>query len=118
MARCGMKRGWSIVIGVLWLAGCASTGDLTHNKPVFQGSTTKLDSVYAACVHSRWVAISPTAHIVESPVELQVVAGNATANIEEQLIIRSKAMGADVVLYERLQILALRGYREAAKACL
>nr|WP_199045803.1 hypothetical protein [Dyella sp. ASV24] len=113
-----MKCGWFIVVAMLWLAGCASTGNLTHNKPVFQGSTTKLDSVYAACVHSRWAVISPTARIVDSPLELQVVAGNATANIEEQLIIRSKATGADVALYERLQILALRGYREAAKACL
>lgn len=113
-----MKCRWFAVIGVLWLAGCASTGDLTHSKPIFQGSTAKLDSVYAACVHGRWLAISPTARIVETPTELQVVTGNATTNIEEQLIIRSRAMGADVALYERLQILALRGYREAAKACL
>lgn len=113
-----MGRAWRIVIGTLWLAGCASTGDLTHNKPTFQGSTAKLDSVYAACVQHRWVAISPTARIVESPTELQVVAGNETAHMEEQLVIRSKAMGADVVLYERIEVLALRGYREAAKACL
>jgi hypothetical protein len=105
-------------LGLLCLAGCASTGDLTHNKPTFQGSTTKLDSVYADCVRQRWAAISPTARIVETPVELQVVAGNATTNVEEQLVIRSKAMGADAVLYERLQILALRAYRDAAKACL
>ena len=113
-----MKRAGVVVIGVLWLAGCASTGDLTHNKPSFQGSTRKLDSVYAACVHARWAAISPTARIVETPMELQVVAGNATTHVEEQLVIRSKAMGADAVLYEHLQVLALRGYREAAKACL
>ncbi|WP_144240794.1 hypothetical protein [Dyella japonica] len=113
-----MKPGRFMLIGVLLLAGCASTGDITHNKPTFQGRTAKLDSVYAACVQSRWAAISSSARIVETPMALQVVAGNATTHVEELLVIRSRAMGADVALYERLQILALRGYREAVKACL
>ncbi|QNK00406.1 hypothetical protein [Dyella telluris] len=113
-----MKRAGSVAVAVVLLAGCASTGDITHNKPTFQASTTKLDSVYAACVHTRWVAISPTARILETPTSLQVVVSNATMHVEELLVIHSKAVGADVVLYEHLQVLALRGYRDAAKACL
>lgn len=100
------------------LAGCASTGDITRNKPTFQASTAKLDSVYATCVHTRWVAISPTARIIETPTSLHVAVSNATTHVEELLVIHSKAEGADMVLYEHLQVLALRGYREAAKACL
>lgn len=113
-----MKRGWFTVVGAVLLAACASTGDITHNKPTFQGSTTKLDSTYAACVQSRWAAISPNVRVITTPTSLQVVVSNATTHIEELLVIHSKAMGADVVLYERLQVLALRGYREAAKSCL
>lgn len=113
-----MMRVWPLIAGTLCLAGCASTGDITHDKPTFQASTAKLDSVYAACVHTRWMAISPTARIVETPIALQVVASNATTNIEELLVIHSKAAGADVVLYERMEVLALRAYRDAAKACL
>lgn len=116
-----MARQWSLLVVTvvgLGLAGCASTGDITHNKPTLQGSTAKLDSAYAACVQARWVALSPTAHIVETPTSLHVVVSNATTDVEELLVIRSKAMGADVALYERLQVLALRGYRQAAKACL
>lgn len=111
-------RAWLLIAGALCLTGCASTGDITHNKPTFQASTTKLDSVYAACVQARWMAISPAARIVETPTALQVVAGNATTNIEELLVIHSKAAGADVVLYERMEVLALRAYRDSAKACL
>lgn len=111
-------RAWWLIAGMLGLAGCASNGDVTHNKPTFQASTTKLDSVYAACVHARWLAISPTARMLETPRTLQVVAGNATTNVEELLVIHSKAMGAEVALYERMQILALRAYRDSAKACL
>lgn len=111
-------RAWWLIAGTLGLAGCASSGDLTHNKPTFQASTTKLDSVYAACVQMRWAAISPGARIVETSTTLQVVVGNATTNVEELLVIHSKAMGAEVVLYERMQVLALRAYRDSAKACL
>lgn len=113
-----MKRAGSVGVAAILLAGCASTGDITRNRPTFQASTAKLDSAYAACVQARWVAISPTARIIETPTSLQVVVSNATTHVEELLVIHSKAVGADVVLYERLQVLALRGYRDAAKACL
>jgi hypothetical protein len=112
-----MRAGW-LIAGMLGLVGCASSGDLAHNKPTFQASTAKLDSVYAACVHARWLAISPTARMLETPTTLQVVVGNATTDVEELLVIHSKAMGAEVALYERMQILALRAYRDSAKACL
>ncbi len=102
----------------LLLSACASRGDITHNTPSFHGSTTKLDSDYARCVQARWVKISPSAHIVETPTTLQVVVSNATTRTEELLVIHSKAAGADVVLYERMEVLALRAYRESAKACL
>jgi|GEM_PF-1337833 len=113
-----MKRGAWVAIAVLLLGGCASTGDITHNTPTFQGRTTKLDSAYAACVQSRWVAISPSTRTIETPASLEVVVSNATTHVEELLVIHSRATGADIVLYERMQILALRGYRETAKACL
>jgi hypothetical protein len=108
----------SLVVAVFCLVGCASTGGITHNKPTFQASTTKLDSVYAACVRTRWLAISPTTRVVETPTSLQVVVANTTTNVEELLVIHSKVEGADVVLYERLEVLALRAYRDSAKACL
>jgi uncharacterized protein YceK len=111
-------RSWLLAFGVIGLAGCASTGDISHNKPTFQASTNKLDSTYAACVQSRWQAISPTAHIVETPTTLQVVVANNTASVEELLVIHSKVQGADVVLYERLAVLAMRAYRDSARACL
>jgi len=113
-----MRRVGFIATIVLLLAACATTGDITHNKPTFQGSTAKLDAVYARCVHARWVTLSPSARIVETPTSLEVTVSNATTDVEELLVIHSKATGADVVLYEHLQVLALRGYREAAKACL
>jgi hypothetical protein len=69
-------------------------------------------------VQSRWQALSPTAHIVETPTTLQVVAANNTTSVEELLVIHSKAQGAEVVLYERLAVLAMRAYRDSAKACL
>lgn len=111
-------RVWWLIAGTLGLAGCASSGDLSHNKPTFQASTAKLDSVYAACVQARWAAISPGARIVETPTTLQVVAGNATTKMEELLVIHSRAVGADVALYERIEVLAMRAYRDSAKACL
>lgn len=111
-------RVWWLIAGTLGLAGCASSGDLSHNKPTFQASTAKLDSVYAVCVQARWAAISPGARIVETPTTLQVVAGNATTKMEELLVIHSRAVGADVALYERIEVLAMRAYRDSAKACL
>ena len=111
-------RGCLLALGAICLAGCASTGDITHNKPTFRASTSKLDSTYAACVHARWQAISPTAHIVETATTLQVVVANSTTSVEELLVIHSKIQGAEVVLYERLEMLALRAYRDSAKACL
>jgi len=112
-----MRAGW-LIAGMLGLAGCASSGDLTHRKPTFRASTAKLDSVYAACVQARWAAISPGARIVETPTTLQVVVGNATTSAEELLVIHSSAAGAEVALYERIEVLALRAYRDSAKACL
>jgi hypothetical protein len=113
-----LMRSWLLALGAVGLAGCASTGGITHNKPTFQASTNKLDSIYATCVHTRWQAISATARIVETPTTLQVVVANSTTSVEELLVIHSKVHGADVVLYERLQVLAMRAYRESAKACL
>lgn len=113
-----MKHAAFIATTVLLLAACATNGDITHNKPTFQGSTAKLDATYARCVHARWVVLSPSARIVETPTSLEITVRNTTTDVEELLVIHSKAVGADVVLYERLQVLALRGYREAAKACL
>jgi hypothetical protein len=113
-----MRRARLVIVVAVVLAGCGTAGDISRNKPSFQGSTAKLDSVYAACVRDRWLAISPTTHIAETPVSLQVVVSNATSSIEELLVIHSKASGADVVLYERMQVLALRAYRDSAKACL
>lgn len=115
-----MTRGrlLSLALVGLNLVGCASTGGITHNKPTFQASTNKLDSVYAACVRTRWLAISPSTRIVETPTSLQVVVANTTTNVEELLVIHSKVEGADVVLYERMEVLALRAYRDSAKACL
>jgi len=115
--RAGQRIGWAIVCGVL-LTACTSTGDISRNKPTFQGETAKLDAVYARCVQARWVAISPTARIVETPSALQVQASNANGGAEELLVVHSKVKGADVVLYEHVQILALRAYRNAVKACL
>jgi len=113
----GMRMGWWIAAW-LALAGCASSGDLSQRKPTFQASTAKLDSVYAACVQARWAAISPGARIIETPSTLQVVAGNASTEKEEWLVIHSRAAGAEVALYERIEVLALRAYRDSAKACL
>lgn len=112
-----MRICWLIAI-MLGLFGCASSGDITRHKPTFQASTAKLDSVYAACVQGRWVALSPTARVIETPTTLRVVAGNATTSVEELLVIQSRASGANVALYERLQVLALRAYRDSAQACL
>ena len=113
-----MRRSRWVIGWVIVLAGCGTAGDISRNKPTFQGETTKLDAVYARCVQAHWVAISPTARIVETPTALQVEVSNATTSAEELLVIHSKVPGADVVLYERMQVLALRAYRDAAKACL
>jgi hypothetical protein len=112
-------HGWcAFLVSCTLLGGCTLKSGLTHNTPSFQGSTAKLDSVYARCVQARWVTISPTVHIVETPTSLQVVVTNPSSDVEELLVIHSKGVGADVVLYERREILALRAYRESAKGCL
>jgi uncharacterized protein YceK len=103
---------------VMLLAGCASVGNLDQAKPTFQASTGKLDSHYVACVVAQWSKISPTAHAEETPGGFRVTVSNATTDIEELLVVRSRANGADVVLHERVQVLALRAYRETARACL
>ncbi|WP_109124869.1 hypothetical protein [Dyella sp. C11] len=114
-----LLSGMLVALCVVDVAGCATGRSLTHNKPTFQGSTNKIDSVYAACVQQRWSALSPHSRVVETPTSLQVVVANTTTNVEELLVVHSKgATGADVALYEQFQVIALRGYREAAKACL
>ncbi|WP_243049618.1 hypothetical protein [Dyella sp. RRB7] len=105
------------LMGML-LAGCASEGGLEQGKPTFQASTSKLDSHYVACVVAQWSKISPTTHAEETPGGFRVTVSNGSTRSEELLIVLSRASGADVILHERVEVLALRAYRETAKACL
>jgi hypothetical protein len=123
----GTKASWKasrlacgvlLTVALMEAAGCASGGNITHNKPTFQGDTSKFDVVYAACVQERWSALSPHVRVVETPESFQVVVANTTTNVEELLVINGRPTGASVALYERFQVIALRGYREGAKACL
>ncbi|WP_157971486.1 hypothetical protein [Dyella sp. C9] len=106
------------VVAVVLLAGCASAGDTARQKPTFVASTAKTDREYGNCVLGQWQAISPAAHMVEMADGFQVIVPNATTPVEELLVIRSRANGADVALHEHLSIVAMRAYRETAKACL
>jgi uncharacterized protein YceK len=112
-----MRQCLLALLGML-LAGCASVGSLDQAKPTFQASTSKLDSHYVACVVAQWSKISPTTHAEEMPGGFRVTVSNATTDIEELLIVRSRANGADVILHERIELLAMRAYRETARACL
>jgi hypothetical protein len=114
-----MRRRWFVIGVTAVLVGCGTGGDISRNRPTFTGETTKLDAVYARCVQARWAAIAPSARILETSTALHVVVSNATTQQEELLVIHARIpSGADVALYERVQVLALRAYREAAKACL
>ena len=113
-----MKRRWSMFVLVAALTACGTAGDISRNRPSFRGETKKLDMVYARCVQARWAAVSPSAHIVETPTALHVVVANAVGDTQELLVIHGKMPGAEAALYERVQILALRAYREAARDCL
>jgi hypothetical protein len=104
-------------VGLL-LAGCASTGGLEQSKPTFKASTSKLDSHYVACVVTQWSKISPTTHAEETPGGFRVTVSNGSMQAEELLIVVSRVNGADVILHERVELLALRAYRETAKGCL
>lgn len=111
-------RGRASVLVVILLAGCASLGGTEHQKATFEANTTKLDYQYASCVLAEWVKISPKAHKVEVADGFRIIVPNATTDIEELLIIRSKVDGAQVTLHERVPVLALRTYRNTAHACL
>jgi uncharacterized protein YceK len=108
----------ALTLVVILIAGCASVGGLDQGKPTFQASTKKLDSHYVACVVARWSKISPTTHAEETAGGFRVTVSNGSTQTEELLIVVSRADGADVVLHERVELLALHAYREAAKACL
>lgn len=112
-----MRQRVLALVGVL-LAGCASVGGVEHDKPTFQASTSKLDSHYVACVVAQWSKISPTTHAEETSRGFRVTVSNGSTQTEELLIVLSRANGADVILHERVELLALRAYRETAKACL
>ncbi len=108
-----------LLLGItLWLAGCASSGDVMRNKPTFQASTVKTDRQYAECVLAHWSRISPAARMMEVADGFQIIVPNATTEAEEWLVVRSRADGAEVSLHERVEVLAMRAYRDSAKACL
>jgi uncharacterized protein YceK len=107
-----------LAVVVALLAGCASVGNLEQARPTFQASTNKLDSRYVACVMAQWSKISPAARAVEVSDGFRVTVSNTTTDLEELLIVRSRINGADVALHERVELLALRAYRETARACL
>jgi hypothetical protein len=106
------------VFAAVTLVGCASSGSLEQRQPTFQASTTKTDKTYAMCVVAHWVKIAPTAHAVEAEDGFRVIVPDPTAGMDELLIVRSRANGADVALHERIEILAMRAYRDTARACL
>jgi hypothetical protein len=106
------------VIVVVMLAGCASAVTLEEKAPVFRATTSKTDKAYAMCVVEHWVKIAPKAHAVEAEDGFRVIVPNPSAGTDELLVIRSRADGADVALHERIEILAMRAYRNTARACL
>jgi uncharacterized protein YceK len=112
-----MRQCMLALVGIL-LAGCASVGGLEQGKPTFQAHTSKLDSHYVACVVAQWSKISTTTHAEETPGGFRVTVSNGSTQGEELLIVLSRANGADVILHERVELLALRAYRDTAKACL
>ncbi|RDJ00145.1 hypothetical protein DVT68_04835 [Dyella solisilvae] len=103
---------------VILIAGCSSTGGITTRKPTFQATTSKLDETYASCVLVHWKKLSPDAHMLEFANGFEVVVPRGATGTEELLMVRSRANGADVTLYEWIEVLALRGYRESAHDCL
>ena len=112
-----MRMGMAVFATVM-LAGCATAGSLEERAPTFQASTTKTDKMYAMCVVAQWVRIAPVAHAVETEDGYRVIVPDRAAGIDELLVVRSRANGADVALHERIEILAMRAYRDAARACL
>ena len=112
-----MRMGTAIFAAVT-LVGCATASSLEQRKPTFEASTTKTDKIYAMCVVAHWVKIAPAAHAVEAEDGFRVIVPDPTAGMDELLIVRSKANGAEVALHERIEILAMRAYRDTARACL
>lgn len=112
-----MRMGIAVIV-VVMLAGCASEVTLEEKAPVFKASTRKTDQAYAMCVVDHWVKIAPKAHAVEVEDGFRVIVPDPTAGTDELLVIRSRADGADVALHERIEILAMRAYRNTAHACL
>ncbi|WP_266181763.1 hypothetical protein [Dyella humicola] len=106
------------VFAAVTLVGCATAGSLEERAPTFQASTTKTDKTYAMCVVAHWVRIAPAAHVVEAADGYRVIVPDHAAGVDELLVVRSRANGADVVLHERIEILAMRAYRDTARACL
>ncbi len=112
-----MRIGIAVFVAVT-MVGCASAGGLEQRKPTFEASTTKADKAYAMCVVAHWIKIAPAAHAVEAEDGFRVIVPDPAAGIDELLIVRSRANGADVALHERIEILAMRAYRDTARACL
>jgi hypothetical protein len=106
------------VIVVVMLAGCASAVTLEEKAPVFQATTSKTDKAYATCVVDHWVKIAPKAYAIEAEDGFRVIVPDPSAGTDELLVIRSRADGADVALHERIEVLAMRAYRNTARACL
>lgn len=107
-----------MLLASLWLAGCVSGGDIQRHTPTFHAVTAKTDRHYAECVLAKWSRTSPAAHLMEMADGFHIIVPNATTGEEELLVVRSRANGAEVSLYERMTLLAMRAYRDGAKACL
>ena len=112
-----MRMGIAVFAAVT-LVGCATAVSLEDRAPTFQAHTAKTDKVYAMCVVAHWVKIAPAAHAVEAEDGFRVIVPDPTAGVDELLVVRSRANGADVALHERIEILAMRAYRDSARDCL